>query len=387
MNRCTLILLFLFAAVLPAAGRALKDSVQDNPVVAPEAVTPPVIDGVGSDACWANAAWQRIAQVWIPYAAVMDSTDFSGRYKVVWSSSTNLLYFLIEVHDDVFVDGFIPGGSTADIYNYDIVEVFIDENHSGGLHIFDGIGADTLNVGSNAENAFAYHIYAAFPPAGGVTTAHYVYDMDGTSWSNNLKMNYTAHIPSLALTRNGNTAVWEFSLIVYNDTYEDTMGNKQSARAQLAAGKEMGLSVAYCDNDHPAVNPKVRDNMIGSVYEPSPGNLHWQDASYFGRVRLMPDVGTGVAVRKPLVVNAAGFFPNPATDHSRLEAENSYRGEVTVRMYNLIGQEILHASAYKTERQFRYDLPLRNLPCGMYFTRVEMGRTSYAGKLVVVPHK
>ena len=68
---------------------------------------------------------------------------------------------------------------------------------------------------------------------------------------------------NLHLRKTGNTAVREFSLIVYDDTY--TEENKESARVKLQAGKVMGLSVAYCDNDHPEKNPKVRDNMYGSV--------------------------------------------------------------------------------------------------------------------------
>jgi hypothetical protein len=67
----------------------------------------------------------------------LDSNNYTGKFKIVWSSKTNLLYFLVEVTDHNFVDGFIPG-TTADVYNYDIIEVFIDENKSGGLHVFDG---------------------------------------------------------------------------------------------------------------------------------------------------------------------------------------------------------------------------------------------------------
>jgi hypothetical protein len=263
-----------------------QSPVQDNPVLAPEAAVSPVIDGIGNDSCWQNVPWQSIAQVWIPYGAKVDSNDYSGHYKVVWSSTTNLLYFLVEVIDKVFVDGFMPG-VTADIYNFDIVEVFIDEDKSGGLHVFDGKDSIGLQWGTNAENAFAYHIYADFPKEGQVTTKCYVYDLAGTSWSDAKSMNYTSHLPSFALRKTGNKAVWEFSLIVYNDTYEDTMSNKDSARVRLHAGKAMGLSLAYCDNDHPEKNPKVRDYMFGSVWEPSPGNFHWMNADYFGTVKLV----------------------------------------------------------------------------------------------------
>ncbi|MGD1046448.1 MAG: sugar-binding protein [Bacteroidota bacterium] len=107
--------------------KAQHGIVQDDPVLAPNAVVVPTIDGIGDDACWQNVPWQSIAQVWIPYDSTVTPDDYSGRYKVIWSSETNLLYFLIEVHNDVFVDGFNPNGSTSAIYNYDIAEVFIDE--------------------------------------------------------------------------------------------------------------------------------------------------------------------------------------------------------------------------------------------------------------------
>jgi hypothetical protein len=263
---------------------------QDDTVLAPNVVPPPLVDGKGDDKCWRNVSWQSIGQVWIPYGAQVDSEDYSGRYKVVWSSTTNLLYFLIEIHDNVFVDGYAPG-VTADIYNFDIVEVFIDEDASGGPHVFDGTGDVGREWGTNAANAFAYHIYAAFPQEGGVTTDPYVGDMGGTNWSDVGTYNDASHFPDFALRKTGNTAAWEFSLIVYDDRY--TESNKNAARVKLAPGKVMGLSVAYCDNDHPEKNPKVRDYMFGSVAEPSPGNLHWRNADYFGLVKLVSTVSKG----------------------------------------------------------------------------------------------
>lgn len=264
--------------------------VQDDPVLAPNIVVSPVVDGNGNDSCWQNVPWQSIAQVWIPYGVKVDFSDYSGRYKVVWSSTTNLLYFLVEVTDDVFVDGFIPG-VTSDIYNYDIIEVFIDEDKSGRLHAFDGTGSVEREWGTNAENAFAYHIYADFPKEGQVTTKCYVYDLAGTSWSDAKSMNYTSHLPTFALHKTGNKAVWEFSLIVYNDTYEDTMSNKDSAKARLQVCKVMGLSLAYCDNDKPDINPKTRDNFFGSVWVPTLAyNDHWMNADYFGTIKLITQI-------------------------------------------------------------------------------------------------
>lgn len=293
----SLFISIVFFSLVPSLTLSQTRLVQDNPVLAPDAAVLPLIDGIGNDSCWQHIPWQSISQVWIPYGAKLDTDDYSGRYKVVWSSKTNLLYFLIEVRDSVFVDGF-KAGETADIYNYDITEVFIDENKSGGLHVFDGQDSVGREWGTNAQNAFAYHIYADFPKEGEVTTKCYVYDLAGTSWSDAKSMNYSSHFPSFALRKTGHKAVWEFSLIVYNDTYKDTMSHKEDARSILYAGKVMGLSVAYCDNDHPKKNPKVRDYMFGSVWEPSPGNFHWMNADYFGTLKLVSHFPSNISTEQ-----------------------------------------------------------------------------------------
>jgi hypothetical protein len=282
-----LITIFAFCSFVCSIALSQHGPVQDNPVLAPEALTPPVIDGRGDDACWQNIPWQPIAQVWIPYGEKVDSADYFGRYKVIWSANTNLLYFIVEVTDDVFVDGFIQG-KTADVYNYDIIEVFIDEDKSGGLHVFDAKDSTRLEWGSNAENAFSYHIYAPFPKEEEITTKHFAGDIAGTSWSDVRRVDYASHFPEFALRRDGTIAIWEFSLIVYNDTYCDTISNNDAARSRLKAGKVMGLSLAYCDNDHPEKEPKVRDKFFGSVWVHAAAyNDHWKNADYFGTVKLI----------------------------------------------------------------------------------------------------
>lgn len=355
-----------------------KVLVQDNPVLAPDVAVPPVIDGRGDDPCWQYVKWQSIDQVWIPYGGQVAAGDYSGRYKIVWSSSTNLLYFLVEVTDDVFVDGYVPG-QTADIYNFDISEIFIDEDTSGGEHRYDGSG-------TNAENAFAYHMYADFPIEGQVTTVCQVDDMAGTQ-SSSRRANYTSHFPEFALRTTGTTAIREFSLIVYNDSYEDTMANKDAARARLAVGKVMGLSVAYCDNDDPKENPKVRDNMFGSVWEPSPGNLHWMNADYFGRVKLVSDLPSSVASEHVVQANTLMLFPNPASSSSQLQVDNIYRGMVSIQLFNLLGQEIFRTAADKTDGLFTRTLVLNHLPSGLYLIRTQMGSSAFCEKLIITPKK
>ena len=376
--------LILFITFVSRSISAQTQIVQDNPLLILNTLTPPKIDGIGNDSCWQNAKWQSIGKVWIPYNGTVSDDDYTGRYKVLWSSVTNLLYFLIEIHDDVFVDGYVPsvyGGC----YNYDISEVFIDENHSGGEHRYDG-------PTTNAENAFAYHMYAAYPADGEVNTSPYIEDMIGTQ-AKSKWIDHASHFPEFALRKTGNTAVREFSLIVYNDTY--TEENKEVARVKLQAGKVMGLSVAYCDNDHPEKNPKVRDNMYGSVIEPSPGNLHWMNADYFGTVELIDSLSTDVenSGNIPIEYELYQNYPNPfnpttAIKFSIPSVETGHAPSlqhITLKVYDILGNEIATlVNEDKSPGTYSIKFDGNGLPSGIYFYKLNTGNFSETKKMLLV---
>jgi hypothetical protein len=250
---------------------------------------PPVIDGIADDNVWENSPWDPINQVWIPYGKEIDSTVFYGRYKLLWSDSTNLLYILAEITDNVFVGGYRyhPDPAKGQGYaNYDILEIFINENKSGGLHVFNATSDDSLQWGSNAEAAFAYHIAIDTPGDGQTITEKHALDITGESWSNYTIADYQDHLPDFAVRRDGNLYTWEFSMKVFDDTYDHD--NPEASRDQLHDGKVMGFSVAYCNNDDPDKQPKKRDHFFGSVWVPEENyNDHWRDASFFGTVKLL----------------------------------------------------------------------------------------------------
>jgi hypothetical protein len=271
---------------------------QDEVVEAKEVTTPPVIDGIADDACWADAKWQAIDQVWIPWGTPPDPSDFTGKYKVAWSSEQNLLYFIVEINDDVVSDSYVNGMSSA-IYNFDMIEVFIDEDKSGGYHVFDGTANDETSLGTNAENAFAYHIFAKIPPSGQSSHSYCVEDIAGTSWASNTNPDYSDHFPEFITRHQGNVTTYEFSLIVYNDTYSPI--NKTASRATLTAGKIMGLSLAANDDDQPEIDPAEtqRDNMIGSVAVTEEAyNNHWKIADDFGTIKLVSDRNNNENLKK-----------------------------------------------------------------------------------------
>jgi len=239
-------------------------------VMAQETGLPPVFDGEGFDSCWQEARWNYIDQTWITWGQDIDSSDFSGRFKVSWSETENLLYYYVEVTDDAFIDGYnFPDEGYP---NFDVLEVFLDEDHSGGLHTFD-------------ENAFSYHLVMDAPADGDLATDFVAADLHGTGFSDLVIMDYASHFPDLAMKKEGNIYKFEFSLKVYDDTYDHS--NPEASRVTLAANRVMGMSMAYCDNDQP---DGMRDNFFGSVWVPEEAyNDHWMNADGFGSLRLVSE--------------------------------------------------------------------------------------------------
>jgi hypothetical protein len=269
-------------------------SLVERTMMAMEAGTAPLVDGDASDECWTEAAWYPIDQTWINWGEEIDSADYFGRFKVSWSESENLVYFLVEITDDAFVDGYVfPEGGYPD---FDIVEVFLDEDRSGGLHVFD----DNATWGANSENAFSYHLAVDAPEEGEVNQTFVACDIDGNNWPATI-MDYAGHFPELAMKKTGNRYHYEFSMKVYSDLYDHA--DPEASRVTLTDGKAMGMSLAYCDNDTPGTE---RDNFFGSVWVPEEEyNDHWMNADGYGSVRLIKE---GTSVNQ--AVELAGSIPD-----------------------------------------------------------------------------
>ncbi len=212
-----------------------------------KAVSQPVLDGVGADKAWTKADWRNMDQVIEGEAP--SPKDFQGRYKLLWDE--NMIYILAEIQDDKFMDQTKNG-----LFNYtddDCLEIFIDENYSGGDHQYN-------------YTAFAYHL----------SMDDKVVDLglDGKPHY------YTDHM-EISKKKNGNTIVWEVGLKVYGDRYYDK--DKEASRVKLSEGKRMGFMMAYCDND----NSAKRETYIGDMHiDREDKDYAWIDAGLFGQIML-----------------------------------------------------------------------------------------------------
>jgi hypothetical protein len=245
--------LFLAPAILlpGVASTAFNESGHDpnrSYYEAPRAAVAPLVDGVASDDAWQRAPWRDLNQRWL--GAELDEADFQGRYKVVWTEDR--IFLLTEFVDDVLIDKYRD--PLERYWDDDTLEVFIDEDHSGGNHQYN-------------HNAFAYH-----------------FSLDNQAidiGTDKRPHSYSHHVES-RWQQKGNTVVWEVSIDVYNDEYRD--GASDNKPVKLAAGKVMGFMVAYCDND----GSDIREHFIGSEFAAGDHkDRGWIDAGLFGTLKLV----------------------------------------------------------------------------------------------------
>jgi hypothetical protein len=207
----------------------------------------PTIDGIADETIWEKAKWQPLNQTWLGNQPTED--DFKGKYKLAWTEDA--LYLLVEIQDDKLIDIYEDPLTTW--WDDDCLEVFIDEDNSGGNHQF-------------THNAFAYHIA-----------------LDGNVVDMSTKKEgklYNSHVASKVVTK-GNTSIWEVKISLYDDTYTD---DGKNTPLKLYENRNVGFALAYCDND----NSKTRENFIGSIeVQGEDKNRGWIDAGVFGTLLLV----------------------------------------------------------------------------------------------------
>lgn len=211
----------------------------------------PVIDGIDNDPQWQKASWMPLDQIIL--GGPISAQDFSGKFRLLWDK--NKLYLQAIIVDDVLVD--THADPTENYWDDDCLEIFIDEDASGGDHQYN-------------YNAFAYHV-ALDNQAADIGPDH------------KAKL-YNDHITSRwkRSQTSPHEIVWEVAIYLYPDTYQDGADNLPVA---LNAGKNVGFMLAYCDNDH----SETREHFIGSTaIEAVDGdkNRGWIDASVFNTLVL-----------------------------------------------------------------------------------------------------
>ncbi len=258
MIRSTAVLFLVSLSAAPTAAIAHE---------VPRAPVAPAVDGNPDDVAWKAAEWRAIDKPVFEPAPAPD--DFSGRYKVVWTP--DYLFLLAEITDDVLTD--THPNPLEWYWEDDTLEVFIDEDASGGNHQFD-------------YNAFAYHIALDNQV---VDIAPFDNEQERLSGRNKVRT-FPDHVQARwkRSSEAPHRIYWEARIAVFGDDYRDPGGGEAAPvlPTRLAAGKTIGFMVAYCDAD----GTDGRQHFVGDVEIPPVNgdrNRGYIDASVFGRITLV----------------------------------------------------------------------------------------------------
>lgn len=183
------------------------------------------IDGKATEKCWQKTDWKAINHRWL--GKEYSQEDFQGRYKILWT--TDFIYLLVEIQDDSLID--IHKDGLEKYWDDDCVELFIDEDASGGNHQYN-------------HQAFAYHI----------SLENRAVDIGTDS----LPLYFDEHIKS-KWKKTNKKYTWEIQMALYDDRF--SQNSTQNKPVKLTENKKIGFAIAYCDNDTSA----ERENFIGSV--------------------------------------------------------------------------------------------------------------------------
>jgi hypothetical protein len=203
---------------------ACHSALADGDFEAPMSAVPVEVDGCSKDAVWSAQDWYSMNYRWM--GATVDSADYYGRFKLAWDA--DCLYLLVEVVDDSLSPTLANG--LANYWKGDYVEVFLDEDQSGGNHQYN-------------HQAFAYH----------VSTEGHAIDQSTAQEA----VFFDDHVTAMR-TQEGNRYLWEMAIKVYGDQFDED--NTDNVPVALSNGKTIGFSLAYGDND----GNNSRENFMGS---------------------------------------------------------------------------------------------------------------------------
>ena len=336
--------------------------------IAYKTATAPTIDGVGIESCWSNAQWAYINQP-IDNQSLPDSTDFYGRYKIVWTSSR--LYILMEITDEKLVDNRI---NPREFYwEDDCTEFFIDEDHIPEEH----------ECNADAFNAFAYHI-AAVPrdknnyENGSIVSfdssdaVHHVIDL-GNDCNTGNALNLDDHVIT-KISKNANTYTWELEFKIFSKNY--VQNSNSNVPVTLTANKTMGFAIAYCDDDNGR-----RENMIGTVanHNDYSGKYpFYRFTNEYETLTLKDSVLTSSSmidmnIKLPVIIST-----NPSKDNLNIEITNKSSQLVQINVIDLLG----HTMISRKVEEHSSNINISNLKPGLYIVNVYDSGIKYQQKFI-----
>jgi hypothetical protein len=179
---------------------------------------------------------------------------------------------------------------------------------------------------------------------------------------------------------NGNTYTWELAVKIFDDSY---VYNGSNTPVTLSNNKEMGFSLAYCDND----GSPMRENFIGSKFlEEDESNNSYIDATIFGTLTLIDPKGGSTPVDPPETLSdsyqtAIDIYPNPAQGKVFCSIASEIKTDLRYTVRSTTGHSLLNGILGKDYRNNSIDIS--TLQPGIYFIEIQGEHQQFVRQILV----
>ena len=352
------------------------------------------IDGKSLEKCWDSTEWMPIEYIWAQNPSNgtesylsgvtdirtstlgLDTTDFKGRFKMLWSSKTNLLYILAEITDNALVSNYDWVGNKGNYTGFDDIEIFYQEN------------GPCRQVWPGCDHTFTHKAKAIH-----LTSNGYGVDMGGPSWGSYVLYNRTM---KSVINKAAPKYTWEIGMQLINEKVIDSQLQvttdytvsplPDSLISKLAKDKVIGFTMNYIDVD---IAGNKREHFISNLYVPDGidgssnrlRNASWQNSDAYGIAQLLSYSKTSYAQPQDTtdtthtgrIVKALDdvlVYPNPVKENLQIVMNNVSSSKVSVKVISILGAVAAELEVDKPAGIVKEEINLAGVPAGVYLVEI-----------------
>ena len=121
-----------------------------------------------------------------------------------------------------------------------------------------------------------------------------------------------------------------------------------------------------------------------SSLEQNPSHTYAEAQDYNISLVVVSEMGCidSTTVEVAIISNQVVIYPNPHSGRFTISISNQYLGEVSMGVYDLLGQEIKQTRLLKSSGQLNREFDVSNFPNGIYLVRISFGQSVLVNQIL-----